>query len=66
MGTFEIFNITFSTQPPVYYVGQAVAGCVNLNLKNDMEVRNIQIQMTGTALVSIPTFTTLLKNYSYT
>jgi len=51
MGTFEIFNITFSTQPPVYYVGQAVAGCVNLNLKNDMEVRNIQIQMTGKALV---------------
>ena len=53
METFEVFNIAFSTQPPVYYPGQPVTGYFNLNLKKDMKVRNIRIEMAGKAFVSL-------------
>ena len=53
MDDIEVYNVTFSTQPPVYYPGQPVTGYVNLKLKNDMKVRNIRIEMAGKAFVSI-------------
>jgi len=51
MAMFEIYNIVYSTQPPVYYPGQPVTGYVNLKLKEDMQIRNIRIEMDGKAFV---------------
>ena len=53
MAMFEIYNIVYSTQPPVYYPGQPVTGYVNLKLKEDMQIRNIRIEMDGKAFVSL-------------
>ena len=52
MGKLELFNIVYTTQPPVFFAGQAVTGVVNIKLKDGMKMRNIRLNFKGEAKVN--------------
>ena len=51
MGKLDHFEIVLSTQPAVYFPGQAVSGVLNVTLNDEMKMRNIRLKFQGQAKV---------------
>ena len=45
MGKLKVFSLTFDSPQIVYYPGQLLSGCVEVQLDQPMEMRSIKLEV---------------------
>ena len=45
MGKLKVFSLTFDSPQIVYYPGQLLSGCVDVQLDQPMEMRSIKLEV---------------------